>query len=190
MGQKISAPETLKLLPQFMRQDEANIALCSAVDALITDPGSRVKQLRIWDQIDNLPESLLDELAWELNIDWYEDTMEIEAKRATIKTARLIKERRGTVWAVEQVISNIFGDGTVKEWFEYGGSSHHFKVVTSYPLETQDIIEKFRKAVNAAQRESSILDAIEFAFVGNAATYSAAAGTGISLIASGSAINP
>ena len=38
MGQKINAPNSLRLLPQFMRKDEANIALTKAVDELIRDP--------------------------------------------------------------------------------------------------------------------------------------------------------
>ena len=100
MGQKINAPNSLRLLPQFMRKDEANIALAKAVDELIRDPGSRAKQLRVWDQIDELPEAQLDELAWELNVDWYKTSMTIEAKRATIKNARLIKAHRGTKYAV------------------------------------------------------------------------------------------
>ena len=63
MGMKIEDPKTVKLLPRFMRDDAADKALASAVDALIKPPGSKVKTLRVWDQIDNLDENMLDELA-------------------------------------------------------------------------------------------------------------------------------
>lgn len=162
MGMKINAPKSEKLIPRFMRTDGANKGICDALDQLFTEPGSKVKTLRIWDQIDNLDEKMLDEMAWELDIDWYEDTMPIEVKRDTIKTARLIKEHRGTKWAIEQIVTNTFGDGTVLEWYDYGGAPHHFKVTTSYPLASQALIDKFKKQIEAAKRKSSVLEAVEF----------------------------
>lgn len=190
MSQTISAPATLKLLPSFMRDDEANIALSSAVDALIADPGARTKQLRVWDQIDELPEQMLDELAWELNIDWYKDTMSVSVKRATIKMARLIKEHRGTKWAVEQLVSSIFGSGTVVEWYEYGGKPHHYKVTTEYPDYSAEVIEEFKTALAAAQRSSSVLDVIEFiAYSAEISAYANVAGVGAQIVESATAVN-
>lgn len=170
-GMKINNPSSIKLLPRFMQSDDANIGIATAVDELIRAPGIKAKTLRVWDQIDNLDEEMLDELAWELNIDWYEDTMSIEAKRETIKTAKLIQEHRGTVWAIEQIVSNTFGTGAVVEWPEYGGQPYHFKVVTDYPLYTQELIDKFIKQVNAAKRPGTYLDVIEYAFEGTSTTY-------------------
>jgi len=190
LSQTVSSPNALKLLPTFMRNDEANIALSSAVDTLIADPGSRAKQLRVWDQIDSLPEASLDELAWELNIDWYKDTMSIAVKRATIKAARLIKEHRGTKWAVEQLMASIFGSGTVVEWYEYDGMPHHYKVQTEYPEYSAEIVKEFKHALAAAQRCSSVLDAIEFIAYSSAVTsYAIVAGVGAQIVEFGTAIN-
>ena len=121
MSMKLENVEIVKLLPPWMRQDEANAALSRSASSLFQEPAKRIKQLRIWDKIDELDDDMLDELAWELNIDWYSSAMEISKKRATIKVAHLIMEKRGTKWAVEQLISAYFGTGYVKEWFEYGG---------------------------------------------------------------------
>lgn len=171
MGMKIQNPDSAKLLPRFMRSDPADAALAAAVDAIIKVPGAKVKSLRVWDQVDNLDEAMLDELAWELDVDWYEDTMDIAAKRDTIKTAKLIKEHRGTKWAVEQIVINTFGDGTVLEWYEYGGKPYHFKVTTSYPLSSQSLIDKFKKQIEAAKRKSTVLEAVEFYYEGTATEY-------------------
>jgi phage tail P2-like protein len=157
MGQKISAPNTLRLLPQFMRKDEANIALAAAVDELLQDPGSRAKQLRVWDKIDELPESQLDELAWELNVDWYKTSMTIEAKRATIKNARLIKAHRGTKYAVEELVSNYLGSGVVVEWFEVNGKPYTFYICTTEDVEDDSKYNEFVEAANAAKSARSRL---------------------------------
>lgn len=157
MGQKINAPNSLRLLPQFMRKDEANIALAAAVDELIRDPGSRAKQLRVWDQIDALPEAQLDELAWELNVDWYKTSMTIEAKRATIKNARLIKAHRGTKYAVEELVSNYLGSGVVVEWFEVNGKPYTFYICTTEDVADDSVYNEFIEAANAAKSARSRL---------------------------------
>ncbi len=187
MGMKIEDPKTIKLIPHFMRVDSADQAIAQAIDTLIKVPGAKVKTLRVWDQIDNLDEGMLDELAWELDVDWYEDTMPIEVKRETIKTAQLIKEHRGTKWAVEQVAINSFGDATVLEWYEYGGKPFHFKVSTSYPLDTQALIDKFRKQINFAKRASTVLEEVEFYYNGTLNTYMFAGVLGTSIIYSATA---
>ena len=160
MGMKIEDPKTLKLLPWFMRDDPADKALATAVDTLIKPSGSKVKTLRVWDQIDNLDEAMLDELAWEMDIDWYEDTMSIDVKRETIKTARLIKEHRGTKWAVEQVVANVFGTGEVQEWFEYGDEPFYFKITTDTQM-TPDLFEKVKKHIEKVKNARSKLRTVE-----------------------------
>lgn len=125
----LSDVEFIMLLPLFMRDDEANIALSNAVNTLIRDPGSRVKHLRVWDQIDNLDHPDLDELAWELNVGWYSTEMSLEAKRQTIKYAQRIQAKRGTKWAVVTALCSVFPNTEVQEWYEYGGTHHRFRVI-------------------------------------------------------------
>ncbi len=81
-GMKISDLDFVRLLPAFMRDDEAAIALSKAMNKLIQPPGSRIPTIRTWDEIDSLNEPECDELAWELDIDWYDSTgMSLEEKK-------------------------------------------------------------------------------------------------------------
>lgn len=186
---KLGDVDVLKLVPEFMRKDEAVLGLAAAVNKLIKEPGAKIKTARIWDQIDNLTDAELDELAYELDVDWYDSTLPIENKRALIKSADLIHSRRGTKWAVEQVLIDIFGDGTVKEWYEYGGKPFHFRVSTTYPLEDQEIIARFRQAVALAKPCRSELDTIEFAHSGKATAFTATARTASTVTMAAVAIN-
>lgn len=155
-GMKVSELDFLRLLPAFMRDDEAVVALSKAMNQLIGEPGKRLGSIKTWAQIDDLTEAECDELAWELDIDWYDSTgMSLEDKRATIKLAQQIKRKRGTKWAVEQLISAYFGEGYIMEWYEMDGTPFTFVALTTNTHITEENFGKFVEAVKAAKNERS-----------------------------------
>lgn len=155
-GMKVSELDFLRLLPVFMRDDEAVIALSRAMNRLMVEPGKRLSTIRTWDKIDELNEDELDELAWELDVDWYDSTgMSLEEKRNTIKLAQQIKRKRGTKWAVERLISAYFGEGYVMEWYEMYGTPYTFVALTTNEHTTAENFEKFMEAVRAAKNVRS-----------------------------------
>lgn len=155
-GMKISELDFLQLLPAFMRDDEAAIALSKAMNKLMGEPGKRLNTLRTWDKIDELNEAECDELAWELDVDWYDSTgMGLEEKRATLKLAQQIKRKRGTKWAVERLISAYFGEGYVMEWEDTGGAPYTCVALTTNTHITAENFGKFVEAVKAAKNERS-----------------------------------
>lgn len=159
-GMKLSELDFLRLLPAFMRDDEAAIALCKAVNELVGPPCGRLKTIRTWDQIDRLNEAECDEMAWEQDVDWYDSAgMTLEEKRATIKLAQQIKRKRGTKWAVERLISAYFGEGYVLEWYDLDVEGftdpYTFLALTTNAAIDQESYEKFVEAVQAAKNERS-----------------------------------
>ena len=162
-GMKISELDFLRLLPVFMRDDEAVIALSKAVNQLIGEPSKQLNTLSTWGKTDDLNEAECDELAWELDIDWYDSTgMSLEEKQETIKAAQQIKRKRGTKWAVEHLITAYFGEGYVMEWYETDDSPFTFVVLTTNADITAENYEKFKEAANAAKNERSHLAKIFF----------------------------
>lgn len=162
-GMKISELDFARLLPVFMRDDQAVKALIQSVNDLIGEPGKRLATIRTWDKIDELTEAECDELAWELDIDWYDSVgMGLKEKRETIKSAQRIKRKRGTKWAVESLISAYFGEGYVLEWFETGGSPYTFEVLTTNPNISSETFDEFTDAVNAAKNERSRMTGFSF----------------------------
>jgi len=154
---KLDNIDMLQLIPQFMKSDEAAMALAEALSVLIGTPGAKVKQQRIWDQIDTLDDTMLDNLAWELNIDWYKSSMTLEAKRETVKNARRIMARRGTKWAVENLVTAYLGSGTVVEWFEVDGEPFTFYICTTESVSSDELMAEFIQAANAAKSARSRL---------------------------------
>lgn len=108
----------------------------------------------------------LDELAWELNVEWYKSTADIQTKRAIIKSSDKVHAKLGTKWAVEQIITDYFGSGAVREWWEYGGEPYHFKVFSTNPGLVNEHHEEFLAMLEVVKRKSAWLDAVIISLTG------------------------
>ena len=153
--------EFIRLIPQFMRGDQAVRALCAAMDQIIPPLAESVQLLSTWDHIDELPESEFDDLAWELNILWYDFGATLETKRDLVRNSDKVWAHIGTKWAVESVIQSYFGDGYILEWFEYDGEPGRFRICVTATAITQDKIERFLNLLGKVKRASSHLDRFE-----------------------------
>lgn len=160
MKMRLKDIEFLQLLPSFMREDPTVIGLSKGVDDIIKMFAGYGDNMSTWAAIDKLIEAELDELAWELNIQWYEPDSDIEIKRQIIKDSDLVQQRLGTKWAVERVISTYFGSGNILEWFEYDGVPGHFKVESTNPSVTNENLNKFLRILEKIKRKSAHLDEI------------------------------
>lgn len=166
---KLNTIEFIRLLPQFMRDDPAVQGLASALDSIIPKLADAAASLSTWDCIDKLSEAELDDLAWELNILWYDTTADISIKRDLVKNSDKVHQHLGTVWAVENVIASYFGDGHVEEWYEYGGEPGRFRVHSNNPSVTSEKLEEFLSVLNKVKRASAKLDEIVIDLAGQLA---------------------
>ena len=151
---RLNETEMVKLLPAWMQEDGGDNGLATGCDIISRDAYARLKLLSRWDKIDQLSEAELDEMAWELNIQWYDSTAPIAAKRAVIRNSDRVYAKLGTPYAVEQIVADYFGTGEVREWYQYGGKPYHFKVLRT------------------VKRRSSWLDAILICLTGEMFLYS------------------
>ena len=120
---RLNETEMVKLLPAWMQEDGSDKGLATGCDIISRDAYARLKLLSRWDKIDQLNDAELDEMAWELNIQWYDSTAPIAAKRAVIRNSDRVYAKLGTPYAVEQIVADYFGTGEVREWYQYGGNS-------------------------------------------------------------------
>ena len=157
---KLNDIDFIKLLPRFMRDDDAVTGLATGVNEVIHDLAGSVSLLSTWDHIDQLSEAELDELAWELNVQWYDAEANIEVKRGVIKNSDKVFQRLGTKWAVENIITTYFGEGHVEEWFEYGGEPGHFRVMSPNPSLNNERLTEFLSLLNKVKRASAKLDGV------------------------------
>ncbi|MFD0710646.1 phage tail protein I [Paenibacillus sp. GCM10027626] len=157
----IGAVRLIDLVPPNLREDEKVRAAAESIDLQLRRVTELIPQVAIMYNIDTLPEAWVDELAWQQHTDFYNPELPLEQKREIVNNAQRWHRIKGTPTAVEELITTVFGSGSVTEWYEYGGQPGYFKVTTSDPEATTTRAQEFLAAINSAKRLSSWLEAIE-----------------------------
>ena len=154
--------ELVSILPDYLKKDNHVKAFCYAVDKQVKKILDRCKSLEIWSNLPEVDETLLDYLAAELRTQYYSTDLSVDVKRNLIANTLIWYQKAGTVAAVDELVSAVFG-GEVSEWYEYGGDPHHFKIVTDNPNITGDSLQEFGDVISMIKRKTAILDSVEIA---------------------------
>lgn len=157
---KVSELDLLKLQTKNMQKDLSVQGLSAALSGQFQQITKDITNVLTYTRIDELSEKVLDILAWQFNVDWYDSESDVNTKREAIKDALLVSQIRGTPAAVQRVVEIYFGDGRVEEWFEYGGQPYYFRIVTNNPSATQEQAALLAKAVNSVKNLRSRLEAV------------------------------
>ena len=83
---------------------------------------------QVYTAIDTVAEEVLDALAVNWKIDWYDTGYDIEQKRRIVKTALNIRRTMGTAGAARTQADAIYPGTKLEEWFEYGGTPGKFRL--------------------------------------------------------------
>lgn len=129
----------LAALPTVLQRDQSMVALATGLAEVLSARPAELEKLRIYPQIDTLDEELLDILAYDLKVDWYNYNYPVEAKRELLKSSWFVHRSLGTKGAVSSALSAIYPNSTVQEWFEYGGEPYYFRIVVD--LTSGQIVE-------------------------------------------------
>jgi phage tail P2-like protein len=114
--------------------------------------------------LDSLPEEIIDELAWQFHVDFYDVGSDVVAKRKLVQDCILIHRKKGTPFAVKKLILDVFGTAELKEWFDYSGDPYTFRVAVDYSPEVATDITRFHNLVDSVKNIRSKLEAIELTF--------------------------
>lgn len=137
----LTVENLLNVLPDVLRQDEKMLALATGVAEILTARPAEIEQNMLYQHIDTLPEDLLDQLAHDFGVSWWDNDWDIEQKRATFRESWHVRRHLGTKYAVELALSTSFGSGKVQEWFEYGGEPNHYRIFDVDIRQVNDNIE-------------------------------------------------
>lgn len=150
--------DLLKLLPHSLRQDPVLVAIAEATEIQLKQAYQEAETIYNIIDIDKMPEELLDLLAYEKHVDFYEVDLLIEQKRGLVKASRKWHRKKGTRGAVEDVVSIIYKNAQVFEWFEYGGRKYRFKIEVDEPFVAREDMKRLRKMVEATKNKRSWLE--------------------------------
>ncbi len=129
-------------LPESLKRDPKIRALAAAVTKEALTVSGEIENVLIYSRIDELSEELIDILAYDMHVDWYDYYYPLDMKREIVKNSVKVHKRMGTKYAVETALKTINQTAGVKEWFEYGGKPYWFKVTINIGNEgiTENVI--------------------------------------------------
>lgn len=153
----------VETLPASIGNDERIKNISETLDKMLWEIKKQSLFVLLLPRLNELSETLVDELAWEYHVDFYKPDLPIEKKRALVRKAIAWHRIKGTPAAVESVCTAVFQSASVEENWQYGGEPYHFKVkVIKEPVPNERVIDMLIDAINATKNTRSWLDEIGF----------------------------
>ena len=163
MIKNVESLSLLDILPANILEDEKVAAAAQALDREIQEVTKATIEVLHISRIDELPEAVVDLLAWQWHVDFYDQNLSLDKRRALVKNSIRWHMKKGTKAAVEEMVQTVFESGRVTEWFEYGGEPYHFKIdLLSAPRIVQEDLEKVVRVINSVKNTRSWLDSLGF----------------------------
>ena len=146
------------LLPPSISKDSQILASAMAIDNELLKVTNLIDKIIIFPHIDKLDSELVNILAEQFRAPSYDTNLPIETRRQLVRNSIAWHKKKGTVGALEEIVTTIFGESKVMEWYEYGGEPHHFRIITNDINTSDNMVDQFREAAEHIKRESSKLE--------------------------------
>jgi len=173
---KLSDINIIDLLPPSIADDENVKAMAESLTTVFRETTGYIPSVLFMPRIDELTdEALIDNLAWQFHVDFYEQDMPLEMKRELVSRWLDWHTRKGTPSVIEEIVTVVFADATVTEWFDYDGEPYHFRVDTELPDVTAENIQRLIRAIFSVKNTRSWLDGVYILRHGTHTVYAGAA---------------
>jgi len=158
------AETLLRALPYELSKTERIAMIASIVAEEIQSLSADHDLLAIYRRIDELDETMLDVLAYDFKIDWWDADADIEAKRETFKSTFAVHRTLGSIGAVRRALTDMYSTAKVTEWPEYGGLPYHYKLDIDLGEEfgTHEVIQRILYRARFYTNVRSVLERIGF----------------------------
>lgn len=144
------------ITPQNLVGDEDISALISAIDPQLQQISLSAIEPLIMARIDELPENVLDLLAWQFHTDFYDLAGNIEMKRKAVKNSVLWHMHKGTEWAIHEGLRQIDITADFIPWWEENAEPYTFRLdalVTGDFYRTKGV-DKLQSSIRRVVEES------------------------------------
>lgn len=151
------------ILPSSIANDATVQALAEVTTIRLMALMPFVDRLTILSHLNELSTPILDELAWHLHVDFYDEAATREQKIKLILSSIAWHRRKGSVGLVEEAIGELYSDCKVLENWDYeGGKPYHFKLQMSGYMMAPNIRERLLRILEFVKNKRSWLDGIEY----------------------------
>lgn len=156
---KMTKDNLMRTFPAILAQDEGMRPLGVIVADALEKLKGQAKKASIYPFIDQQDEDVLDALARDMKVDWYDYNQTLRAKHQIIKDEMQVHRTLGTIGAVRRALKGIFDSLLIQEWPSYGGDPYHFRVIVGGAW-TPEREAWARRAINLTKNLRSVMDAL------------------------------
>lgn len=107
----------------------SKIALLAAIVAEEIEDLSAAHDLALlYGRIDALDGTMLDILAYDFKVDWWDANATLEQKREVFKNHFIVHRTLGTIGSISRALKDMYESARIIEWPEYNGRPYHYKL--------------------------------------------------------------
>ncbi|MBQ7544934.1 MAG: phage tail protein I [Synergistaceae bacterium] len=118
MAKQLEVISLQDIIPASIAEDKNIRAIRRAIDPQLQEVSQSIREAFIVSRINELLENVIDLLAWQWHVDFYEPELPIETKRALVLDSISWHRKKGTKAAIISALRKLNFEPTIKEWFE------------------------------------------------------------------------
>lgn len=150
--------EIYSLLPENLKKYKNISGVTYALAEQLSKDNNSIDLLKIYSNMNKLDDKVLDQLAWQWNVEFYSSELPKSKKIEMINRSYFHHITKGTVGALESALKAIVSNLEVKEWYEYGGNPFMFRLIVEGDILTEEEISTVYKLVDIYKNVRSHLD--------------------------------
>ena len=153
----------IDLLPECMRDDRIIKGFAAAWDYIQQEALLKMPLINLFDNLELLTDSQLDQVAASMIIPWYNTEYEKEKKINLIRHYEKTCFKLGTNGSIRDVATDIFGDAEVQDWYQYDAPQFRFKIIADLgDYTTEQALAKLTRMVRDIKPAKATLSSVEF----------------------------
>lgn len=150
MNKSIKGINWLDTLPNSLAIDKDIKAFAAAFSHQLNKIADEMESIVIYPAISKQPEEILDTLAKDFKVDWYDYHAPLEVKRQTVAQAIKIHRIKGTRGAVDMAINAIYQGSRVEEWHEMQPPGEPYTFILNVEVMQQGFnVEQYKRLLKA-----------------------------------------
>jgi phage tail P2-like protein len=158
---ELSNISILNLMPPNLASDPKVKMAAEAFDEVLRNIITKIPNVAVIPNLvlnKTVDAVLVDLLAWQFHVDFYDPKMPVEVRRDLVLKSLDWHFHKGTPFVVEEIVMTVFSKAMIQEWFEYGGLPYHFRIGIEDELPDEATRENLYKAINSVKNTRSFLD--------------------------------
>ena len=124
----------LDIAPPSISNDDNVKAIIAAINPELKSVSEAISDAFIISRVNELPERVIDLLAWQWHVDFYEPDLDLATNRALVLSSIKYHKKKGTKYAIKTALEALGFVPVIKEWFEpeMGTPPHTFSITGHY----------------------------------------------------------